>query len=170
VFYSIMFTFRPIRQDEIPAAKRVILTVGYGIFGWDGTLEDSIRHFESSGEFGDMDNLHAHYFDNGGLFLAVLDDDRLVGSGALRKLDDRTAELKRIWLLEAYQGQGIGYRLVMLLFDFARAQGYLCIRLQTSHQQTRAIAFYKRLGFSETPCYNGRQEAVSMEISLEETK
>ena len=72
-----MIKIRPIHKDEIPAAKRVILTVAYDIFGWDGSLEDSIRYFEASDEFEDMDNLQVHYFENCGLFLAVLDDDRL---------------------------------------------------------------------------------------------
>ena len=152
-FNSLMITIRPIQTDEIPAAKHVIMTVGYGIFGWDGSLEESI-----------------HYFDNGGFFYAVLDDDRLVGSGAIRRLDAATAELKRIWLLEAYHGQGIGYQLVTLLFAFARNQGYLYVRLQTSPQQTRAIAFYKRLGFLEIPCYNEDIKAISMEIAVGRTK
>ena len=165
-----MITIRPIRNGEIPAAKRVIMTVGYAIFGWDGTLEESIRHFEASDEFDDMNNVQTHYFENGGLFLAALDDNKLIGSGAICKLDRTTAELKRIWLLEAYHGQGIGYRLVNLLFDFARAQGYQRVLLQTSHQQTRAIGFYKNLGFSEISSYNDQDKAVSMGIDLTETK
>jgi putative acetyltransferase len=165
-----MITIRPIRKNEIPAAKRVILTVGYGIFGWDGSLEDSIHHFENSDEFGDMDNVQSHYFDNGGLFLAALDDGSLIGSGAIRKLDSTIAELKRIWLLEAYHGQAIGYQLVTLLLNFARERGYQYVRLQTSHQQIRALAFYKKMGFKEIPCYNDDNDAVSMEIALKGTK
>ena len=89
-----MTTIRPIRKDEIPSAKRVILTVGCGIFGWGGTLEDSIRHIEASDEFDDMNNVQTHYFDNSGVFLAVLDDNKLIGSGVICKLNDRTVELK----------------------------------------------------------------------------
>ena len=153
-FNSMMITIRPILKEEIPAAKRVILTVGYGIFGWDGSLEDSIQYFENSNEFVDMDNLQAHYFDNSGLFLAALDDGRLIGTGAIRKLDEKIAELKRIWLLDEYQGQGIGFQLVARLFNFASAHGYQYIRLQTSPQQKRAVAFYKKFGFLNIPCYN----------------
>ena len=168
-FNSMMITIRPILKEEIPAAKRVILTVGYGIFGWDGSLEDSIQYFENSNEFVDMDNLQTHYFDNSGLFLAALDDGRLIGTGAIRKLDEKIAELKRIWLLDEYQGQGIGFQLVARLFNFASAHGYQYIRLQTSPQQKRAVAFYKKFGFLNIPCYNEDKEAVSMEIALEGT-
>ena len=161
-----MITIRPIREEEIPAAKRVILTVAYNIFGFDGTLEDSIRHFEASGEFKDMDDVQAHYFNARGTFLVALNGKRVIGSGALRRLEDDTAELKRMWLLEAYYGQGIGYRLLMRLFDFAREQKYRRIHLQTSPEQIRALDFYRKVGFYEIPCYNEEVSEISMEIRL----
>ena len=118
-----MIKIRPILAEEIPAAKHIILSVAYGIYGWSGSLEDSIRHFKSTGEFADMDHVEKHYFQNDGLFLAVLDDDILIGSGAIRKLDSETAELKRMWLLESHHGKGIGYQVIKRLFEFARTQG-----------------------------------------------
>ena len=157
---------RPIRPDEIPAAKHVILTVAYNIFGFDGTLEDSIRYFEAAGELKDIDNVQANYFNSGGVFLVALNGEQVIGSGALRKVDDETAELKRMWLLEAYHGQGVGYRLITQLFDFARQQGYIHIRLQTSPEQVRALDFYHKIGFHEVPCYNEDVGEISMEIEL----
>jgi putative acetyltransferase len=161
-----MITIRPIHVDEIPAAKRVILTVAYNIFGFDGTLEDSIRYFDSVGRFKDMDELQSHYFDNAGMFLVALNGEQVIGSGALRKLDDKTAEIKRLWLLEAYHGQGIGYRLLSQLIDFAREQGYIRIRLQTSPEQVRALDFYRKVGFREISSYNEDTSDISMEIDL----
>ena len=163
-----MITIRPIHVDEIPAAKRVILTVAYNIFGFDGTLEDSICHFLATGELKDMDDLQANYFDAGGMFLVALNGRQIIGSGALRKVDEETAELKRMWLLEAYHGQGIGYRLITQLFDFARGQGYSRVRLQTSPEQVRALAFYRKVGFYEIPCYNDDFDEISMEVKLSE--
>ncbi len=161
-----MTQIRPILPSEIPAARRIILTVAYNIFGFDGTLEDSIRHYETSGEFLDMEDVQGNYFDNGGLFLAVLDDHKLIGTGAVRKLDESVCELKRMWLLEDYHGQGIGYQVFVQLRDFARQKGYRGMRLQTSPEQTRAIAFYRRLGFYEIPSYNEEIGEISMEIKL----
>lgn len=161
-----MITIRAIKPDEIQAAKRVILSVAYKIFGFDGTLEESIRHFESSGEFNDMDNVQSHYFENRGTFLAVLNGEQVIGSGALRRLDAETAELKRMWLLEAYHGRGVGYRLITRLIDFARVNGYARIRLQTSPEQIRALDFYRKIGFHEIPCYNEDVSEISMELSI----
>ena len=161
-----MITIRPIRPDEIPAAKHVILSVAYNIFGFDGTLEDSICHFLAAGKLKDMDDVQANYFNAGGMFLVALSGEQVIGSGALRKLDDETAELKRMWLLEAYHAQGVGYRIITQLFDFARRQRYIRIRLQTSPEQVRALAFYHKVGFYEIPCYNADVDEISMEVKL----
>jgi putative acetyltransferase len=161
-----MITIRPIQSTEIPRVKHIIFTVAYGIFGFDGTLEDSIRHYTALGIFADLDDFQAHYFDNGGMFLVALDDGQVIGSGAIRKLDRETAELKRMWLLEAYQGRGVGYRLISELLAFARSRGYRRVRLQTSPEQVRALAFYRKAGFQEIPCYNGDINEISMEILL----
>jgi putative acetyltransferase len=161
-----MINIRPIRANEIQTAKHVIFEVAYGIFGWDGTLEESIQHFESSDEFSDMDNFQAEYFDRGGLFLVVLDDETVIGSGAIRRMDEDTAELKRVWLLEAYHGQGLGFRVVQQLLEFASQKGCARVRLQTHPLQERAIDFYRKIGFHEIPCYNDDPGEVSMEISI----
>jgi putative acetyltransferase len=164
---KLMITIRPIRVDEIAAAKHIIHSVAYHIYGWSGSLEDSIRHFESTGEFADMDQVETHYFQNDGLFLAVLDDDTLIGSGALQKMDSETAELKRMWLLESHHGRGIGYQVIKRLFEFARTKGYSRVRLQTGIEQTRAYRFYKKLGFYEIASYNDNIGEISMEINLQ---
>jgi putative acetyltransferase len=161
-----MIQIRPIKPEEIPAAKHVILSVAYRIYGWSGTFEESVHHFEATGEFADMDSVQEHYFSNNGYFLAVLDDETVVGSGAIRKLDVETAELKRMWLLEQYHGQGLGLRVIRQLLDFARKQGYARVRLQTGSQQARAIGFYRKVGFREIPSYNDDENEISMEISL----
>ena len=163
-----MIQIRPAHEEDILAVKRNILAVAYNIFGFDGTLEESIRHFESLGIFEDLENVQTYYFENNGVFLVAEEGEQVIGSGALRKLDDRTAELKRMWLLEAYHGQGIGYRVITQLFDFARKKGYARIRLQTSPEQVRALAFYRKVGFYEIPCYNDDIGEISMEISLSE--
>ena len=162
----IMITIRPIQNGEIPAVKQIIHTVAFNIFGFDGTLEESIRHFEELGIHQDLEDIQTHYFDKGGTFLVTLDGEQVIGSGALRKLDENTVELKRMWLLEAYHGQGIGYRLLIQLFDFAREMGYTQIRLQTSPEQIQALDFYRRVGFYEIPCYNEDVGEISMEIRL----
>jgi putative acetyltransferase len=157
---------KPIAPHQAPEAKRLILSIAREMLAWPEPLDEIVRTFDERGEMRDLDELPAHYFERGGLFLAVLDDGRLIGTGAVRRLDERLCELKRMWLLPAYHGRGIGYRLAQQLFEFARAQGYTTIRLETGPEQTRAIRFYERLGFHRIPTVEGDEEDVFMEMAL----
>jgi putative acetyltransferase len=121
---------------------------------------------EEERELHDVDNYQREYVENRGLFLAVTDDEKLVGTGAIKKLEENIAELKRLWLLEEYHGQKIGYQVVLQLLDFARAHGYETVRLQTSQKQERAVRFYTQLGFYEIPSYRDSMNDISMELGL----
>jgi ribosomal protein S18 acetylase RimI-like enzyme len=72
-----------------------------------------------------------------------------------------------MWLLEQFHNQGIGYRLITELLSFARENGYTHVRLQTSPQQTRALTFYRKVGFYEIPDYTGEAGEISMEIEVD---
>lgn len=163
---SSTITIRQIRAEDIPAVKLVIWTVAYGIFGWDGTLEDSIREMVRQGELEDVDRVDTEYLQDGGQFFVALDDGLVIGSGAVRRMRADTAEVKRLWLLDRYQGRGIGYRIMQELIAFAHASGYTRLVLQTSPQQTRALAFYRKIGFQEIASYNDEIDEVSMELRL----
>ena len=73
-----------------------------------------------------------------------------------------------MWLLEAYQGRGIGYRLYSLLADFARAAGYRQMWLSTDNiVQSRAVRFYERLGFQPIEPYSDDGDTLFMGRSLD---
>jgi putative acetyltransferase len=158
-----MLTIVPIQPYQIADAKAVISGVAQRIYEPDKSPEEFLKTHEHALE--DVDNVQEYYDGRSGLFLVVLDDNQVVGTGAVRPWQGDIAELKRLWLLEQYHGQGIGYRVVMQLFEFARQCGYKSIRLQTGFQQVRAIAFYKKLGFVEIPNYDPDDD-ISMEMAL----
>ena len=162
-----MIEIRRIKPDEGPAAKRVIYRVAHDIFHDPRSLEESIVYHESRGELKDMDDIQRNYFEKGGIFLVMLDDNHLIGTGAIRQLENDTCELKRLWLLSQYHGKGLGYRMLQELFSFAREKGYKRIWLQTDAvQQSRALEFYRRLGFHEIPRYTDRTDDIAMEMPL----
>jgi putative acetyltransferase len=114
-----------------------------------------------------MDELQQTYFDNDGIFLVMTDGDRIIGTGAIRKIEAEVCELKRVWLLFEYHGQGLGYRMMQELFAFARAKGYSRMRLETDQEaQSRAFHFYKRLGFYQIPRYSDNEDDVAMEMII----
>jgi putative acetyltransferase len=161
-----MINITSIQTHQIEDAKYVISAVAQRIFVPDKTVQDFYDVLEEEHELHDVDNFQREYVENRGLFLVVMDDEKLVGTGAIKRLEENIAELKRLWLLEEYHGQRIGYQVVLQLLDFARAHGYEKVRLQTSQKQERAVRFYTRLGFYEIPSYRESMDDISMEVSL----
>jgi putative acetyltransferase len=164
---SHMINLRRIEPHEIPFAKELIYRVAHQVFRDARALEESIAFYESKGELHDMDEFQKTYPGSDGIFLVMTDNDQIIGTGAIRKLDDTTCELKRVWLLFDYHGQGLGYRIIQELLAFARQKGYQRIRLETDREeQSRAYELYKRLGFYEIPRYSDHQDEVAMEMML----
>ncbi len=161
-----MIEIASLQPHQVTDAKYLISAVAQRIYYPEKTPQEFYDILAEEGELHDMDDFQQVYEKNHGLFLVVLDDKKLIGTGALKWMDEKTAELKRLWLLETYHGQGIGYRVVMQLFDFARKKEYSRIRLQTGQTQIRALEFYKRLGFYEIESYRESMDNISMELIL----
>jgi len=161
-----MINITPIQIHQIMDAKYVITAVAQRIFEPQKTVQEFYDLLEEEGELHDVDNYQQAYVENRGLFLVVMDDDKLIGTGGIKKLEDNIAELKRLWLLEEYHGQKIGYQVFLRLLDYARAHGYEKVWLQTSQRQERAIRFYTQFGFYKIPSYRSSMDNISMEIKL----
>jgi GNAT superfamily N-acetyltransferase len=83
----------------------------------------------------------------GALFLAY-DGPFAVGVVAVRRHDDGSAELKRMYVRPVARGRGIGDRLVDAVLDFAAGRGWHTLWLETAvGVMDRAIAVYRRNGF-----------------------
>lgn len=162
-----MIEIRPIQPHEVTEAKLVVFTVAFELFGGADTLEESIAKFSAQGKLSEMDDVQKNYFDNGGTFLVTVDDGRIIGTGAIRWLEEGVCELKRMWLLTEYHGQGLGYRMMQELFKSAREKGYKVMRLETDRAvQTRAVNFYRKLGFYEIPRFGDDPDDMGMEMAL----
>lgn len=162
-----MIEIHRIKPDEWLAAKRVVYRVAQAVFNDPRPLEESIAYYESRHELKDMDDIQKSYFENGGIFLVMTDDDQFICTGAIRKLEEGVCELKRLWLLTEYHGRGLGYRMLEELLTFAREAAYKRIRLETDpNAQSQAVSFYKKIGFYEIPGYTDQSGEVAMEMIL----
>ena len=85
--------------------------------------------------------------------IVVYDHGRAVGGGAIRRYDDENIELKRVFVHNEYQGQGIGSTLVSLLIEWAAELGYRRMILETGELLAESCAVYKKLGFAVIPNY-----------------
>lgn len=100
-------------------------------------------------------------------FVIAYADGAACGCGALRPLTETTAELKRVYARP--NSQGVGTAIVKALEEKARSFGYSEIVLETRRVNTAAVAFYRKLGYTECENfgkYIGRNEAICMQKTI----
>lgn len=66
----------------------------------------------------------------------------------------RSAELKRIYFLQAFQGKGLAKELLQYCFGFLQEQNYQQVYLSVWEHNERAQAFYRKHGFVNTKIEN----------------
>jgi GNAT superfamily N-acetyltransferase len=96
----------------------------------------------------DLDDIPGHYFDRGGVFRVLADQNgRVVGCGGLRPLRGGSVELRKMYLLPALRGRGLGRRLLEDLIAAARRLGFSRVELETASVLREAIGLYRSFGF-----------------------
>jgi ribosomal protein S18 acetylase RimI-like enzyme len=104
-----------------------------------------------------------------GQLLLAMDDGRIAGCIALRKIGDGICEMKRLFVRSEFRGKGLGRKLVEAIISEARKIGYERMRLDTlPGKMDQAIALYRSLGFTEIEPYyqNPVPGAKFMEFEL----
>jgi GNAT superfamily N-acetyltransferase len=117
-----------------------------------GDLSDRIFANQSIDD--ELADIAKKYGPPAGLTLLAMRDDVYTGAAAYRDLGDGTCEMKRMFVLDEFQGHGTGRALCGELISRAKAAGFRTMRLDTGIMQTEAIAMYRRFGFAECPQYN----------------
>ena len=104
----------------------------------------------------------------GRLFLALV-DEKIAGCIALRKLDEETCEMKRLFVRENFRKFGLGRKLIEKIIAEAKYVGYKRMRLDTlPDKMPKAVELYRSYGFQEVAPYyeNPHKETLFMEKIL----
>lgn len=135
-----MFELRSFRVGDEEAVWRLHdLALGdAGVHGGRGPWEDDLRDIPGA------------YLDSGGDFVVAFADGELVGMGALARISDEEAEIRRMRVHPDFQRRGLGRRILGLLEGRARELGVGTVRLDTTEEQTAARRLYESAGYRET--------------------
>ncbi len=116
----------------------------------------------------ELTELEKQYGPPEGGILLVRSGEEFVGCAGIRKISERTAELKRMYLQPSLQGKGLGRELLSRSMQLAKQLGYTSVRLDTLQRMKAALKLYRETGFEEIEPYyhNPNGEVVYMEKAL----
>ena len=122
---------------------------------------------EYQGFAAELESLPGAYRAPAGALLLARVDGAPAGCVAVRPLDARVCEMKRLYVRPGFRGLGLGRRLVEAVLDAARGAGYACVLLDTLDDMESARALYEDLGFVEVPPYYHNPIAGSHYLKVE---
>lgn len=114
---------------------------------------------------------HAFYHQYNGLAgldraVVVYLGGQAAGCGALKAFGDDALEVKRMYTLPAFRGQGVAGRVLQRLEQWAAADGFARCVLETGRRQPEAIALYEKHGFRRIPNF-GQYAGVANSLCFE---
>jgi ribosomal protein S18 acetylase RimI-like enzyme len=155
-----------VRHCETPSDLTIIRTL---FTAYQTSLPIDISYQNYQHEF---ETLPGQYSPDkqGALFLAEqISTSTVVGCVALRKIDDKRCELKRLYVLPQARRLSVGLHLVQAVIKEAGRFDYHCILLDTLPTMTGALRLYDQCGFKRVQSYYNTpiEETVFLEKELE---
>jgi putative acetyltransferase len=138
-------TLTPVENQEQAAVARELFREYADSIGVD---------LEYQGFSAEVDALPSPYVQPHGVLLIARIQGDTAGCVALRRFNDRTGEMKRLYVRPTFRGWGLGKHLIEATIQSARRAGYTALRLDTLPGMAAAQGLYRKLGFNEIPAYN----------------
>ena len=97
----------------------------------------------------DITNVYNHYFSKNGWFAVLEYNAKPVGTYGIYRIDDNVCELRKMYLLNECQGEGLGKMMMEDAIEVARKLGYKKMILETNKVLYKAVQLYQKFGFVE---------------------
>ncbi|MBI4398268.1 MAG: GNAT family N-acetyltransferase [Candidatus Omnitrophica bacterium] len=130
---------RKFQKQDAPEVKKLIDDI------MDSEFADVLGAFPPD----DLENISDYYGKAGEAFYVALIDGKIVGSIGIKKEDDRTALIRRIFVFPKYRGQQLGKHLLEKALEFCREVGYQEVVFKTTSRMQEAIGLFEENGFHE---------------------
>ena len=102
----------------------------------------------------DFTDVEPHeFYPPDGVFLVAREGTNPIACGGMRRFDERSAEVKRMYTDPAWRGRGVARLMLEQLEACARDAGYARVVLETGTLQPHAVALYRSLGYRDMPCW-----------------
>lgn len=136
------FVIRPIEIQDNAGIQSVIQTVmtAFGCVGEGYSIADA-----------EVKEMFQYYQAPGCRYFVVMDGHQVIGGAGIAPLagsDDGTCELRKMYLLPASRGCGIGEKLLQQCMEFAKTAGYRRCYLETLASMSVARSLYEKWGFN----------------------
>ncbi len=85
--------------------------------------------------------------------VVLFEDGNALACGAIKKMDENSMEVKRMYTDEASRGKGFAKKVLTELENWAKELGFEFCVLETGKRQPDAIALYEKCGYQKIPNY-----------------
>jgi putative acetyltransferase len=92
-------------------------------------------------------------------------DEQPIGCGAFKEYDDKTVEIKRMYVKPGYRSKGIGLYILRELELWAAELNYPTTILETGKKQPEAIRLYEKAGYTRIKNF-GQYENVENSVCM----
>jgi ribosomal protein S18 acetylase RimI-like enzyme len=152
------FTIHICNSKEEFAIARTITQDYMKWLGMDLNFQNTKREFQV---------FETMYGKPGGCFIYATINGSIAGGVAIRKLDAKICEMKRLFVYSSSQGKGLGEALCEKIISIAGKLGYNMMRLDTVSKLKSAIGLYKKIGFYEIEAYCPNPDPTAKYMELE---
>lgn len=94
-------------------------------------------------------NPQDYIIDRGGMIFFARQDQEILGTVALMKMEDDVYEFTKMAVSTQARGKGIGQKLMQHTIDYAQAQDWKKLVIYTNSSLKNAVHIYKKYGFEE---------------------
>ncbi|MBN8808749.1 MAG: GNAT family N-acetyltransferase [Sphingomonas sp.] len=134
-----------IRRACFPADRAAVVAI------WRAYLASTATDLSFQNNEREFADLPGRYVAPHGTILLADDGGTIVGCIAMRRVDDRICEMKRLYVGPTARGRALGKRLVERLIAEATAAGHAEMRLDVLAEFAAARRLYASLGFGDAP-------------------